>query len=124
MFRTVIEEGNRLLKFYKLYRKGWRFTTYKSRVAGLCNFIKKTIFIAEDYILVASTSQLVNTLLHEIAHALCGPGHGHGSYWKEIAKMIGCDGLARHKIDFGTFKYSIQCIKGCWKKGSIVYPKN
>ncbi len=32
------------------------------------------------------------TILHEIAHALVGPGHGHDSVWRTQALKIGCTG--------------------------------
>lgn len=33
-----------------------------------------------------------NTILHEIAHALAGPGHGHDSTWVRIHRSIGGTG--------------------------------
>ena len=36
--------------------------------------------------------KVTNTILHEIAHALVGPGHSHDHVWYSKAKAIGCDG--------------------------------
>jgi predicted SprT family Zn-dependent metalloprotease len=30
-----------------------------------------------------------DTILHEIAHVLVGPGHGHGAAWQAVAKSVG-----------------------------------
>jgi predicted SprT family Zn-dependent metalloprotease len=37
-------------------------------------------------------ARIENTILHEIAHALVGCGHGHDLTWKRMALAIGCDG--------------------------------
>ena len=33
---------------------------------------------------------LVDTLLHEIAHAIVGPGHAHDAVWQTAARRIDC----------------------------------
>jgi hypothetical protein len=33
-----------------------------------------------------------DTVLHEVAHALAGPQHGHDRVWRSIAVRIGCSG--------------------------------
>jgi len=33
--------------------------------------------------------QLCGTTIHEIAHALTGPGHGHGAEWKAACRVLG-----------------------------------
>ena len=38
-----------------------------------------------------SEAQVRNTILHEIAHALCGPFAGHSETWRSMARKIGCD---------------------------------
>lgn len=37
-------------------------------------------------------ARVKNTILHEIAHALVGGGHGHDWAWRSKALEIGCDG--------------------------------
>jgi predicted SprT family Zn-dependent metalloprotease len=34
-------------------------------------------------------AEIVDTLLHEIAHALVGPGHGHDAVWKAKCVEVG-----------------------------------
>ena len=42
-----------------------------------------------------------DTVRHEVAHAICGPGHGHGSKWKATARMLG----ARPEGSSGDWKF-------------------
>lgn len=62
------------------------------RRLGACHFDKKRISLSERYIKIATPEQIINTLLHEIAHALVGVGHGHNHIWRRTAQTIGCDG--------------------------------
>lgn len=36
-----------------------------------------------------SDDEVADTLLHELAHALVGPGHGHDAVWKAKCRQIG-----------------------------------
>ena len=36
-----------------------------------------------------TTEQAMNTIRHEYAHFLAGPGEGHGKKWKELAVQVG-----------------------------------
>jgi hypothetical protein len=52
---------------------------------GLCDHESKTIRIH-----FGIGTQFRQTLLHEIAHALRGPGAGHDEQWSKIALDLGC----------------------------------
>ena len=39
-----------------------------------------------------SDDEVLDTILHEIAHALVGPQHGHDAVWRAKAREIGCTG--------------------------------
>jgi hypothetical protein len=45
---------------------------------------------------VRTKEETMNTIRHEIAHFLAGPGHGHDAHWRAIALSIGCDGKRCH----------------------------
>jgi hypothetical protein len=48
--------------------------------------------------------QLIGTTLHELAHAMAGPGHGHGPEWKAACERIGIPGCTVHcSYDWGLF---------------------
>ena len=65
---------------------GWAQTR---RRLGVCKFRAKRIEIAEYYAAQNSREKVLDTLMHEIAHALAGPKAGHGPKWKAIAVQLG-----------------------------------
>ena len=69
---------------------GWTFGFGDTkRRLGVCNFRKKRIEIAEYYALNSPHETVLDTLLHEIAHAIAGPTARHGPAWKAIAIRLG-----------------------------------
>lgn len=73
--------------------EGWSFQfDDASGRAGACNFDTQVIGLSLLYCLNSTDSELKETILHEIAHALAGPQHQHDRVWKEIARSIGCSG--------------------------------
>lgn len=56
---------------------------------GLCKHSVQTISISERHFSFSSHEDIVDTILHEIAHALVGPGHGHNHVWKAKCRQIG-----------------------------------
>ncbi|MFO0801887.1 MAG: SprT family zinc-dependent metalloprotease [Gemmataceae bacterium] len=70
--------------------KGWSFRFGRSkRRLGLCDYRAQCIEIAAYYAYFTPDDAVKDTLLHEIAHALAGPGAGHGPKWRAVAKRIG-----------------------------------
>lgn len=57
---------------------------------GLCSYRDKCIILSAHHIDIHPTPDVVNTIKHEVAHALT-PGHGHDEVWQDKAKEIGCD---------------------------------
>ena len=72
-------------------RDGWYFE-WSDRKAnyGDCSYLKKRIRLAKGLTKVCSADQVRDTVLHEIAHALVGPGHGHDRIWRAKALEVGC----------------------------------
>lgn len=93
----------------------------KSR-AGLCNHTVKNISLSK-HLLSSSAPEaaITNIILHEIAHAIVGHGHGHDDVWKQKAIEIGCDGNRCHNIAFAQPKYKLSCPcgKNCGKRYRI-----
>lgn len=59
------------------------------RRAGLCSYNDKRITVSKYLALVHSIDDVMQTVKHEIAHALVGPKEGHGKKWLATAKRIG-----------------------------------
>lgn len=68
----------------------WEFGWDRARRrAGQTNFTDRKITLSRTLTELCTPEQVTQTVLHEIAHALVGPGHGHGPVWKNMAKRIG-----------------------------------
>jgi len=74
------------------------------RRLGVCKFRTKRIEIAEYYARNSPPETVLDTLLHEIAHALAGPAAGHGPAWKAIAARLGATPRACETTDQAVLK--------------------
>ncbi|MBR7744386.1 SprT-like domain-containing protein [Phycicoccus sp. BSK3Z-2] len=71
----------------------WRLVTDRAKTrAGVCRFARREIGISEPVTRITPEDEVRDTLLHEIAHALVGPQHGHDEVWRARAVSIGCTG--------------------------------
>jgi predicted SprT family Zn-dependent metalloprotease len=73
---------------------GWEFAFNKNvRRAGVCFHPRSDrpgrIGLSVHYCERNSEVDILDVILHEIAHALVGPGHGHGEAWKAKCREIG-----------------------------------
>lgn len=70
----------------------WHFAWSRSkRQAGCCNFSNKTITLSAPYVELNTEAEVLDTILHEIAHALVGNKAGHGWVWKAKCREIGAN---------------------------------
>lgn len=71
----------------------WRFDFDKAvRRFGATHYGLRLITLSAKLVELNDEPRVRNTILHEIAHALCGHKAGHGKSWVTMAKAIGCDG--------------------------------
>lgn len=76
-----------------LIQDGWTFKFDNARRRfGVCNYTNKRIGLSAPLTKIREPDNVRNTILHEIAHALVGRGHGHDSVWRSKAIEIGCNG--------------------------------
>jgi predicted SprT family Zn-dependent metalloprotease len=81
------------MKKHGLLEKGWTFDFDRatSRL-GQCNFGTKRITISKHFTGAATEEQFMQTVFHEVAHALLPVAAKHGWQWKQKAKEIGHTG--------------------------------
>lgn len=86
--KTIEKIASQLIQ--KWLDKSWSFRWDRAKTRlGLCDYQKKTIQLSKPLIPFLKKSDIEDTLLHEIAHALAGAKAGHGPQWKNIAKNLG-----------------------------------
>jgi predicted SprT family Zn-dependent metalloprotease len=80
-----------LFKLHGLNERGWRleFRNYGHRLGSCCSR-RRIIALSAFYADRNTEAHVLDTLLHEIAHALVGPSHGHGTVWKAMARKLVC----------------------------------
>ncbi|WP_035918624.1 SprT-like domain-containing protein [Knoellia sinensis] len=83
--------GRRLLREHGL--EHWSVTSDRAKTrAGVCRFATRTISLSAPLTRLHDEVEVRDTILHEIAHALVGPEHGHDAVWRSKALDIGCSG--------------------------------
>lgn len=68
---------------------GVRVDTAINGTLGKCSYDKRTIFLSAHHIDTHPTEDVIETINHEIAHALT-PGHNHDNIWAKKALECGC----------------------------------
>jgi len=77
--------------------KNWsvRVTTDpNSPFLGMCSSKDKAIILNAHHIDIHPEAEVIDTILHEVAHAIVGSGQGHNDVWRDKAKEIGCKDLS------------------------------
>ena len=87
----LIAVAAELLHRHGLDVRGWRleFRRYGHRLGSCCSR-KRVIALNDYYAENNGEGPVLDTLLHEIAHALVGPALGNGPVWKAMARKLGC----------------------------------
>jgi hypothetical protein len=90
--------------------EGWTFSFANTRRRlGVCKHRNKQIQISAFYAQNNSNDAVLDTLRHEFAHALAGPGAGHGPRWKAWAIRLGampraCDSSPHTVLEPGDWQ--------------------
>jgi predicted SprT family Zn-dependent metalloprotease len=68
----------------------WSFAfNRRKRAMGYCYYGRKVIELSVHFVARNPDVVVRDTLLHEIAHALIGPEHGHDEAWKQKCREVG-----------------------------------
>lgn len=79
-----------MLDTHGLTAQGWSFAFDNAkRRSGCCHYGTKTITVSRAITSLNDDASLRETMLHEIAHALVGHGHGHDRVWAAKCREIG-----------------------------------
>ena len=110
---SAINLASKLMQAHGLV--GWQIKLdHARRRAGQCDYANKTISFSRLYILHADAEHIRDTILHEIAHAIVGPHHGHDAVWQQKAREIGCSATRCHNLSFARAKWVMSCPNGCF----------
>jgi predicted SprT family Zn-dependent metalloprotease len=102
--------ANYLLERHGLRKGYWRFRFDSAkRRFGLCSYERKIISLSKHLVELNSDEEVEECLLHEMAHALAGPGTGHGEVWKAKCLEIGCKPNACYNYE------AVKVPEGKWK---------
>ena len=73
------------MKEHGLVQKGWSIkgNSRLRRIVGQCSYKTKEIILGVVYVEHNDEQEVLETILHEIAHALVGIGHGHDYVWRK-----------------------------------------
>lgn len=85
--------------------------------AAICYDQPLEIQMSRFFINSPSTTKekIDDVILHELAHAIVGPGAGHSAEWKECAKQLGCtsDVCVGPFLKKKDYNYVLKCPMGC-----------
>ncbi|WP_029150146.1 SprT-like domain-containing protein [Microbacterium indicum] len=88
------------------------------RRAGLCDYTRRRISVSRYLAARFDDDEIHQTLLHEVAHALAGPGAGHSAAWLRIARDLGYEGGTTHR---GETAVELAPWIGTCPNGHVVY---
>lgn len=96
--------------------QGWSFGfNRRKRAMGLCVYRTRTIELSIHFVERDNPAdEIRDTILHEIAHALVGHGHGHDTVWKRKCVEIGARPQRCGQADMPEGRWRASC-KGCGK---------
>lgn len=102
--------ANQLLGQHQLLDWHFQFDHARTR-CGSCQYELKRISLSRHFAALNDRAEVKNVLLHEIAHALAGPGVGHGAAWRAQAVRIGArpETTAPEYIGMPSPKWSLVC---------------
>jgi predicted SprT family Zn-dependent metalloprotease len=94
----------------KFNLKNWDFFFDRAKVRlGACHFAKNKISISREFAILNSEKICRDLILHEIAHALCGPKTGHGKIFKKKLEEIGGKNFSKKEVRMPARKFTAFC---------------
>ena len=92
--------------------EGWKFAfNRRKRALGLCRYGTKAIELSVYLVDANTTDEVRDTILHEIAHALVGPGHAHDATWKAKCAEVGAKPERCGEAEMPAGRWKATCPK-------------
>lgn len=85
----VITWAKRIMAQHGLSHWSFKINGRFKRTLGQCSYGKKLIQLRRDHVEQDSYECILDTLMHEIAHALVGHAANHGPVWQRKAVELG-----------------------------------
>jgi len=112
--QAALDKAAELMRQHGL--DGWTVRLdHARRRAGQCDYTRRVISLSRHYVRHADAAHIHDTILHEIAHALVGPHHGHDAVWRRKAREIGCSATRCHTLTFAAAPWLMRCPNGCFE---------
>lgn len=91
------------------------------RRLGQCRFAERELGLTKSYVELNEWAAVEQTVRHECAHALVGPGHGHDAVWRRQARACGVKNPAssQKNVTMPAGSITIVCAK-CGPVGSCM----
>jgi predicted SprT family Zn-dependent metalloprotease len=96
--------------------RGWTFDFDRAvSTFGQCHYHIRKITLSRPIVVLNPQREMIDTMLHEIAHALAGHrAQSHGRKWRSIAKSLGCRAEScfdPSKIKMPPAPYEVKCCE-------------
>jgi predicted SprT family Zn-dependent metalloprotease len=94
----------------------WSFAYNRRKITmGLCLYGPRTIELSVHLVGRNGPAEILDTMLHEVAHALVGPGHGHDAVWKRKCLEVGARPIRCGQADMPIGRWQASC-RSCGKR--------
>jgi predicted SprT family Zn-dependent metalloprotease len=104
-----------LMSQHGLFLENWSFRWDNAKTrCGQCLTHQRVIQLSKSFVELNPEAEVKDTILHEIAHALVGPGHCHDRVWRLKAIEVGArpERCVSDKVALAPGKWVGVCI-GC-----------
>lgn len=99
-----------LLEAHGLAQQGWRFVFDNAKTrGGQCRHHDQVISMSRNLVTLWTEDQVREVMIHEIAHALVGPGQGHGRVWAAKMRELGAVPSSTHNFETVRGRYAAYC---------------
>ncbi len=93
--------------------RGWAFGfNRRKQTLGLCRYVVRAIELSIYFVDRNGMDEVRDTILHEIAHALVGPGHAHDATWRAKCVEVGARPERCGLADMPAGRWQARC-GGC-----------